>query len=159
MSTAADRAAVDFLRDVTLCLALNAFREGAAGVRRGRFPLTWFRLKVVCAPLQVVMSTAADRAAVDFLRDVTLCLALNAFREGAAGVRRGRFPLTWFRLKVVCAPLQVVMSTAADRAAVDFLRVQRRALCQTLSGRVLEAGSFSERPPPPPPQFPLYSFC
>ena len=88
MSTAADKAAVDFLRDVTLCLALNPFREGAAGVRRGRFPLTWFRLKVVRAPLQVVVSTATNRAAVDFLRDVTPSLALNPFREGAGGGSR-----------------------------------------------------------------------
>ena len=35
------------------------------------------------------MSTAADRAAVALLRDVTLCLVLNAFREGAGG--GGRF--------------------------------------------------------------------
>ena len=34
------------------------------------------------------MSTAADRTAVDLLRDVTLCLASNAFREGAGGGSR-----------------------------------------------------------------------
>ena len=34
------------------------------------------------------MSTAADRASVAFLRDVTLCLALNPFREGAGGGSR-----------------------------------------------------------------------
>ena len=31
--------------------------------------------------------------------------SLRAPSRRAAGVRRGRFPLTWFRLKVVCAPL------------------------------------------------------
>ena len=34
------------------------------------------------------MSTAADRAAMDLLRDVTLCLALNPFREDAGGGSR-----------------------------------------------------------------------
>ena len=33
----------------------------------------------------MVVVTTANRAAVDLLRDVTLCLALNAFREGAGG--------------------------------------------------------------------------
>ncbi len=106
----------------------------AAGVRRSTLLLAWFRLSVGAVPCELVESTAADRAAADVrgegwgdsggeaasLREAPLPQPLS---RRAVGVRRGTLLLDWFRLSVGVVPSELVVSTAADRAAAD-LRVQ-----------------------------------